>query len=95
MVKHVSTLNYRAVGPRSNLDGGVGKNTFYILLFTYVSDGTLCHRSSHPKMLTLSIVKILTDFKLINPFYSNNLSLLCHSSVFFIISLRGLGTFVL
>ena len=40
-----------------------------------------------PKMLNFTIMKNNYRLEMINPFYINNLSLLCHSSVFFIISL--------
>ena len=85
MVRQVSLLNYIAVGPGSNLDGGVGQDIFYSMLFSYVSDGTLCRRSSDLKTLTFAIVKNNYRFEMINAFYSN--SLLYHSSVFFINSL--------
>ena len=62
MVRQVSMLNCRAFGPGSNLEGAAGI-FFYSLLFSYVSDGTLCRRSSHLKTLTFTIVKIATDLK--------------------------------
>ena len=80
-------LNCRAVETGSNLDGSAGKDIFYSLLFSYVSDGTLCRRYSHLKNTHLNHCKKNYRLEMINPFYSNNLSLLYHSSVFFIISL--------
>ena len=59
----VSTPNCRAVGLRSNLDVGAEIVIFYSLLFSYISDGILCRRSSHLKTLTFTIVKITTDLK--------------------------------
>ena len=56
-------LNWRAVGPGSNLVGAAGKDFFYSLLFSYVLHGPLCRRSSHLKTPTFSIVKITTDLK--------------------------------
>ena len=63
MVRQISILNCKAVGPGFNLNGGAGKVIFHSLLFSYVSDGTLCRRSSHLKTIAFTIVKITTDFK--------------------------------
>ena len=46
MVRQVSILNCRSARPGSNFGGDAGKDIFSSLLFSYVSDGTLRHRST-------------------------------------------------
>ena len=84
MIRQVGMPNCRAVGTVSNLDGAA-RNSF---LFTAVF---LCfgwHFMPIQSPKNAHIYHCRNDYRLemINPFYSNNLSLLYHTSVFSIIS---------
>ena len=71
----VSTPNYRAVGLGSNLDVGAEIVIFYSQLFSYISDGILCRRSSHLKKANFYHCKNNYRLEMITLFYNNNLSI--------------------